>query len=96
MRVYDTVAAGKALALIEWLRKAIELMPQPVDDMPRNDLLRNLERVQSIKFGNQVLNIAANLHRPSERNVYIVEVRNREYDNLDVIKTRGLAYVPAY
>ena len=96
MRVNDSVAAGKAIALIEWLRKAIELMPQPVDDMPRNELLRNLERVQSIQFGNQVLNISASLHRPSERNVYIVEVRNREYDNLDVVKTRGLAYTPAY
>ena len=96
MRVNDSVAAGKALALIEWLIKAIELMPQPVDDMPRNNLLRNLERVQSIKFGNQVLNISPSLHRPAERNVYIVEVRNREYDNLDVVKTRGLAYTPAY
>ena len=96
MRVNDSVAAGKAIALTDWLTKAIELMPQPVDNLPRNDLLRNLERVQSIKFGNQVLNIAANLHRPTERNVYIVEVRNHEYDNLDVIKTKGLAYVPAY
>ena len=96
MRIDDTVAAGRAVALTEWLKKAIELLPKPVDDLPRNLLLRNLERADSIPFGNQNLNISSRLHRPSERNVFIVEVRNRKYDNLDVVNTKGLAYIPGY
>lgn len=96
MRVDDNVAAGRAIALCEWLKKAVELMPQPVDTMPGNLLLRNLERVQGIPFGNQVLNISASLHRPSSRNVFIAEVRDKEYTNLDVVNIRGLVYVPAY
>ena len=96
MRVDDTVAAGRVIALYEWLKRAVDVMPQPVDDMPRAVLLRNLSQTQAIPFGNQVLNISANLHRPFQRQVYIVEVRNREYLNLDVVNTRGLAYVPSY
>ena len=96
MRVEDTVAAGRAIALYEWLKRAIDIMPQPVDDMPRAALLRNLSQVQAIPFGNQILNISSNLHRPFQRHVYIVEVRNREYMNLDVVNARGLAYVPSY
>ena len=96
MRVDDTVAAGRVIALYEWLKRAVDVMPQPVDDMPRAVLLRNLAQTQAIPFGNQVLNISANLHRPFQRQVYIVEVRNREYLNLDVVNTRGLAYVPSY
>ena len=96
MRVEDTVAAGRAIALYEWLKRAVDIMPQPVDDMPRAALLRNLSQVQAIPFGNQILNISSNLHRPFQRHVYIVEVRNREYMNLDVVNARGLAYVPSY
>ena len=93
MQVNDYVAAGKAIALYEWLKRAVELMPQPVDNMPKNQLLVNLGRVQGVPFGNQVLNIAPNLHRPSEREAYIVEVRNREYSYLDTVRVRGLQYV---
>ena len=93
MQVNDYVAAGKAIALYEWLKRAVELMPQPVDSMPRNQLLENLGLVQGIPFGKQFLNIAPNLHRPSEREVYIVEVRNREYLYLDTVRVRGLPYV---
>ena len=94
LQVNDPVAAGKAIALYEWLKRAVELMPQPVDAMPRNQLLVNLGRVQGIPFGNQVLNIAPNLHRPSERDAYIVDVRDRKYSYLDTVRVKGLAYVP--
>ena len=93
MQVNDSVAAGKAVALYEWLKRAVELMPQPVDTLNRMQLLANLGRVQGIPFGNQVLSIAQNLHRPSERDAYIVEVRNREYSYLDTVRVRGLPYV---
>lgn len=96
MQVSDTVAAGRVIALYEWFKRAVELMPQPVDDMPRGQLLQNMARVQSIPFGNQVLNISPGLHRPSARDVFIVEIRNREYSALDTVNTRALAYVPGY
>ena len=92
MQVSDSVAAGRAVALYEWFKRAVDVMPQPVYDMPRGLLLQNLARVQGIPFGNQVLNIAPNLHRPSARNAYIVEVRDRDYLFVDVVNTRGLAY----
>ena len=92
LQVDDSVAAGKAVALYEWLKRAVELMPQPVDNMPRAQLLANLGRVQAIPFGNQVLNIAPNTHRPAERDAYIVEVRNREFIHVETVKTKGLVY----
>ena len=96
MQIDDIVAAGRAVALYEWLKGAIDIMSQPVDALPRETLLRNLERVQAIPFGNQVLNIQPNLHRPAARDVFIVEVRNRQFENIDVVNTRGLAYIPSY
>ena len=96
MQVSDSVAAGRAVALYEWFKRAVDVMPQPVDDMPRGVLLRNLAVVKAIPFGNQVLNISPALHRPSARNVFIVEVRDREYSELDTVNTRALVYVPEY
>ena len=96
MQVSDSVAAGRAVALYEWFKRAVDVMPQPVDDMPRGVLLRNLAAVKAIPFGNQVLNISPALHRPSARNVFIVEVRDREYSELDTVNTRALVYVPEY
>lgn len=92
MAVDDPVSAGKAIALCEWLKRGVEMMRQPVDDMPRGQLLSNLARVEGIPFGNQVLRIAPNLHRPAERNAYIVEVRNREYLFVDSVRTKALEY----
>ena len=92
MAVNDTVHAGKAVALCEWVKRAVGMMPQPVDNMPRGQFLANLGRVEAIPFGNQVLNISPALHRPSARNAYIVEVRNRDYLFVDVVNTRGLSY----
>ncbi len=96
MQIDDTVASGRAVTLYEWLKGAVELMPQPVDIMPKELLLRNLERVREIPFGNQKLTITPELHRPSERDVFIVEVRNHEFEFVDEVKTRGLVYVPGY
>ena len=96
LRVEDSVAAGKTVALCEWLKRAVALMPQPVDAMPRAQFLVNLGRVQAIPFGNQMLNISPSLHRPAERNAYIVEVRDHEYSYLDSVRVRGLAYVSMY
>lgn len=92
MAIQDLVHAGKAVALCEWLKRAVEMMPQPVDAMPRMQFMSNLARVQGIPFGNQVLNISQNMHRPAERDAYIVEVRNREYLFVDTVKSKGLAY----
>ena len=96
MAITDTPAAGRAIALYEWLKRAIDMMPQPVDTLPRNLLLRNLANVKNIPFGNQVLNISPNLHRPEARDIYIVEVRDREYSEVDLVRVNGLIYVPAY
>ena len=96
MQVSDSVAAGRAVALCEWLKRAVEVMPQPVDNMPRGLLIQNLGRVRDIPFGNQKLNISPSLHRPSERNVFIVEIRNREYSALDTVNTKALSYSPGY
>ncbi len=94
--ISDNVAAGRVLALVSWLQKGIDSLPQPLDIIPRNELLQSLERVQNIQFGNQILNISPSLHRPYERNVYIVQVKNRDYEIIDTIPTKGLVYVPAY
>ena len=96
MQASDTVAAGRAVALYEWLKRAVDVMPQPVDNMPRGLLLQNLGRVKGIPFGNQSLNISQFLHRPSERNVYIVEVRDRKFSALDTVNTKALSYIPEY
>ncbi len=96
MPVSDTVAAGRAIALYEWFKRAVDLMPQPVDGLPHGRLIQNLGRVKSIPFGNQLLDISPSLHRPSERDVFIVEVRNREYSSVDIVKTKALAYNPEY
>ena len=96
MQVDDNVAAGRALALCEWFNKAVSMMPQPVDEMPRGVLLNNLARVKSIPFGNQKLDINPALHRPDSRNVFIVEVRDHEFQYKDTVKVHGLVYVPGY
>ena len=94
MQVADPVAAGRAIALYEWFKRAVDVMPQPVDNMPRAELLRNMSRVRGIPFGNQTLDISPALHRPSERNVYIVEVRERSFSELDTVKTKAMEYSP--
>ena len=96
MAVDDPVAAGRAITLCEWLKLAIAMMPQPVDEMPRDILLNNLSRVQGIPFGNQKLDINPALHRPDSRNIFIVEVRDHEFQYKDTVNVRGLVYVPGY
>ena len=96
MQVDDIVAAGRAIALSKWFEKAVAMMPQPVDEMPRDILLNNLARVQEIPFGNQKLDINPALHRPDSRNIFIVEVRGHEFQYKDTVNVRGLVYTPGY
>lgn len=96
LQIEDSVAAGRVTALYEWLKRAVELIPQPIDAMPKAQFLRNLGRVQAIPFGNQVLNISPELHRPLQRNVFIVEVRDKEFHDIDAVVTQGLVYNPDY
>ncbi|MBQ9564862.1 MAG: hypothetical protein IJU98_04675 [Synergistaceae bacterium] len=97
MQVTDIVSAGRADALTEWLKRAIDsLSPQPIDKLSYPALLQALERVRGIPFGSQKLDIRPELHRPAVRQVYIAEVRNREYFMLDSLPVHGLVYTPGY
>ena len=96
LQVEDYVSAGRVIALYEWLKGAVAQMPQPVDAMPRARLLQNLGRVQAVPFGNQVLNIEPELHRPAQRNVFIAEIQDREYIHIDTVNTAGIVYNPNY
>ncbi|MBQ9526390.1 MAG: hypothetical protein IJR68_02165 [Fretibacterium sp.] len=94
MHIVDTVSAGRAEALTEWLKRGIESLPQPVDVLDHSALLRALETVQGIPFGAQTLDIVPETHRPRARQVYIAEVRSGAYVLLDSLPVTGLVYVP--
>ncbi len=96
LHITDTVAAGRAIALSEWIKMAVNSLPQPVNEISRPALLKALENVKNIPFGNQKLNINPNLHRPYSRNIYIVEVRDHNYKLLDTISTEGMKYTRQY
>lgn len=96
MRISDLVAGGRAHALAEWVLRAIAALPQPVDALDRPTLLRALERTTGIPFGDQELDIVPELHRPSERRVWILEVRERGWSPLATLTVPGLPYVPYY
>ncbi|MBR1671961.1 MAG: hypothetical protein IJ702_03465 [Fretibacterium sp.] len=96
LQVADTVSAGRADALAEWLKRGIDSLPLPINVLDRPALLRALESVHGVPFGGQVLDIAPETHRPRARQVYIAEVRNGSYALLDSLSVAGLPYVPAY
>ena len=96
VQIDDVVSAGRAEALVEWLKRGIATLPQPVDTLSRPALLQALERVRDIPFGIQTLDIAPELHRPAERQAYVAEVRERSYTLLDTVTVRGLPYEPGY
>ncbi len=53
--------------------------------------------MRGIPFGGQILDIAPGLHRPAERQVYIVEINDRRgYGLLDTVTAPGLPYQPGY
>ncbi|MDR1731508.1 MAG: hypothetical protein LBR61_05385 [Synergistaceae bacterium] len=89
--VADTVAAGRANALVLWLTGALSGLNEgsPLD---LKALLRNLSRARSIPFGNQTLDIDPTTHRPLRRRVSILEIRDRSFFVLDSIDVTGLGY----
>ncbi|MDR1379178.1 MAG: hypothetical protein LBJ36_09050 [Synergistaceae bacterium] len=96
MAVSDKAAAGRANALVIWLIQALEAIPrQNIENVERpsqRELLSELENVKGIPFGAQVLEIDGKTHRPSQRKVYILEVRDRNFTVLDTLDVEGLPY----
>jgi hypothetical protein len=90
--ITDKVAAGRANALTLWLRQALSGLPGALEFLDRNALLSLLAGARDIPFGNQILNIDRETHRPAERQVCLMEIRNRNFFILDTIGVRGLRY----
>ena len=88
----DSVAAGRADALAQWLIQGLSALPGPLESLDRPALLDRLGQAERIPFGNQVLDVNPELHRPRRRQVYILEIREREYSLLDTLSTQGPAY----
>ena len=88
----DSVAAGRADALAQWLIQGLSALPGPLESLDRPALLDRLGQAERIPFGNQVLDVNPELHRPRRRQVYILEIREREYFLLDTLLTQGPAY----
>ncbi len=88
----DSVAAGRADALAQWLIQGLSALPGPLESLDRPALLDRLGRAERIPFGNQVLDVNPELHRPRHRQVYILEIQGREYFLLDTLLTQGPAY----
>ena len=92
LQVPDSVAAGRADALAQWLIQGLSALPGPLESLDRPALLDRLGRAERIPFGNQVLDVNPELHRPRRRQVYILEIRDRGYLLLKTLSTQGPAY----
>lgn len=92
LRVTDSVAAGRADALTQWLIQGLSAQQGPQGGLDRAALLESLSRATQIPFGNQCLDINPELHRPRLRQVYILEIRNRSFFLLDTLLTLGPPY----
>ena len=92
LQVPDSVAAGRADALAQWLIQGLNALPGPLESLDRPALLDRLGRAERIPFGNQVLDVNPELHRPRRRQVYILEIRDRGYLPLKTLSTQGPAY----
>ena len=92
LQVPDSVAAGRADTLAQWLLQGLNALPGPLESLDRPALLDRLRRVERIPFGNQVLDVNPELQRPRRRQVYILEIRDREYFLLDTLSIQGPAY----
>ena len=90
--VTDKVAAGRANALAVWLTRALTALPggNPIAD--KKSLLSRLADVENIPFGNQVLSIDRETHRPKSRQVHILEIRDRSFFILDTLSVKGLKH----
>ena len=93
LRAADSVAAGRADALAQWLVRGLNALTGPEDVLDRAALLDRLSRVEQVPFGNQRLEINPELHRPRRRQVYILEIRDRSYFLLETLPTEGPAYI---
>jgi hypothetical protein len=92
LNVSDKVAAGRANALAFWLTSALKALPEGTQKINSNALFSRLENVRGIPFGSQRLNIDEKTHRPKERQVYILEVRDRRFSVVDTLPVEGLEY----
>jgi hypothetical protein len=90
--VIDKVAAGRANALAIWLTSALKALPENIQKVNANVLVPRLENVREIPFGRQLLEIDGKTHRPRRRQVYVLEVRDRNFFVLDVLDVEGLEY----
>jgi hypothetical protein len=88
----DKVAAGRANALAFWLIEALKALPKETYQANLKSLLSNLENVRGIPFGSQTLDIDKDTHRPSVRQVHMLEVRDRNFSLMDTLDVHGLKY----
>lgn len=93
--ISETVAAGRAEALVHWLAQAINSLPI-LEKLDRPAVIKALENVPFISFGNQRLELSKELHRPRYRQVYIAEVSDGSYRLVETLLTPGLPYVEYY
>ncbi|MDR1376756.1 MAG: hypothetical protein LBJ22_04525 [Synergistaceae bacterium] len=93
LNVADKIAAGRANALAVWLTRALKALPPgDIQKIDKDVLVSRLENVREIPFGRQMLEIDEKNHRPRRRQVYILEVRDRNFFVLDVLDVEGLKY----
>jgi hypothetical protein len=92
LNVSDKVAAGRANALAFWLTSALKALPEDTRRVGANALFPRLENVRGIPFGGQILDIDEKNHRPRQRQVYILEARDRNFFVLDALDVEGLRY----
>ena len=90
--VPDKVAGGRANALAFWLNEALAALPRGSGPVNMEALFTNLRNVRGIPFGSQTLDIDNETHRPAFREVYILEVRDRNFFVLDTLNINGLKY----
>lgn len=97
VQVSDNVTAGRAHAIVEWLKRGILTLsqPQPLDfiNINRAALLNVLANIRGIPFGNQQLDVNFITHRPRSRNVFICDVQNRAYRLLDTVNIQSMPYI---
>ncbi|MBR1604216.1 MAG: hypothetical protein IJ667_12380 [Synergistaceae bacterium] len=100
VRISDNIAAGRAHAIVEWLKRAIFTLadPQPLDfiNINRVALINTLARVQNIPFGNQNLTINPRTHRPVKRKVFIADIDQHAYRFLDELEISSMPYIDLF
>jgi hypothetical protein len=90
MKAPNPVAAGKAYALFQWMKSALERAGRTDPDV----LALRLAEIDDIPFGSQTLSIDPTTHRPRKRDVYVLEVRNNMFNHMETLSVEGLPYYP--